>query len=427
MGRPVAVLLLDDGELDDVQAILDDLGMAYGRVRGGAIARNTPPPTRLLISTPRRIDAVHLPSRGSSGSDGLTRIVVVNEDSTTLRAKLRKIGFDYMVRRPVHPEALRLLILHCLYTGDERRSEPRVPVGFEVSFRTGMLPRRAALVDLSSRGCRLLSRFALEPGKRITLQIPQAVGSNEALTLRGRVIRMSLDENLGPDGPYSAGVVFEDVTSEARQELEWLLEERAQGPAMLQPATRDGAETPLSDPEIQADAAPRVPVDFEVDVLMTPESETAPKPTAETAGTPKATPEAKRTPPRHEPGRKERRRSRRGSYEKKVPAFGDRALRVLVARDLSQGGMRVERFSGLEVGDRLHLAIYGAADHEPFLVWATVHRDDGANGLALVFDEVHAQVAAQLEKVVAELPSVESLHDDEARAMGTVVTEILER
>ena len=58
MGRPVAVLLLDDGELDDVQAILDDLGMAYGRVRGGAIARNTPAPTRLLISTPRRIDAV---------------------------------------------------------------------------------------------------------------------------------------------------------------------------------------------------------------------------------------------------------------------------------------------------------------------------------------------------------------------------------
>ena len=67
MGRPVAVLLLDDGELDDVQEILDDLGMAYGRVRGGAIARNTPPPTRLLISTPRRIDAVHMPARGNAG------------------------------------------------------------------------------------------------------------------------------------------------------------------------------------------------------------------------------------------------------------------------------------------------------------------------------------------------------------------------
>jgi hypothetical protein len=422
MGRPVAVLLLDDGELDDVQAILDDLGMAYGRVRGGAIARNTPPPTRLLISTPRRIDAVSS-ARGNSTNDGLTRIVVVNEDSTTLRAKLREIGFDYMVRRPVHPEALRLLILHCLYTGDERRGEPRVPVGFEVSFRTGLLPRRAALVDLSSRGCRLLSRFALEPGKRITLQIPQAVGSNESLTLRGRVIRMSLDENLGSDGPYSAGVVFEDVPSEARQELEWLLEERAQGPAMLQPAAEDDAEAPLADPEIAEDGE-RVPLDLEVNVLMSPEAETARAPAA---AKPEAPPEVKRTPPGREPKGRERRRNRRGSYEKKVPAFGSRALRVLVARDLSEGGMRVERFSGLEIGDRLHLAIYGAADHEPFLVWATVHRDDGANGLALVFDEVGAQLAAQLEKVVADLPSVESLHDDEARAMGTVVTEILER
>jgi len=416
MGRPVAVLLLDDGELDDVQEILDDLRIAYGRVRGGAIARNTPPPTRLLISTPRRIDAVRTPPRGDAGGDGLTRIVVVNEDSTTLRAKLREIGFDYLVRRPVHPEALRLLLLHCLYTGDERRREPRVPVGFEISFRTGLLPRRAMLADLSSRGCRLLSRFALEPGKRITLQIPQALGSSEALTLRGRIIRMSLDEDLGPDGPYSAGVMFEEVSAEVRQELEWLLEERAQGPAMLQPAAGDLGEAALPDPELAGDD-PRRAVDLEVDVRVDPEPEAR-----RAAAEPKAKPKqaAKARPAR------ERRRKKRGAYDKKVPAFGTRALRVLVARDLSQGGMRVERFSGLEVGDRLHLAIYGAADQEPFLVWATVTRDDGAEGMALVFDEVHPQIAEQLEKVVADLPAVESLHHDEAHAMGTVVTEILE-
>jgi hypothetical protein len=416
MGRPVAVLLLDDGELDDVQEILDDLRIAYGRVRGGAIARNTPPPTRLLISTPRRVDAVRLPKRGDAAGDALTRIVVVNEDSNTLRAKLREIGFDYLVRRPVHPEALRLLLLHCLYTGDERRREPRIPVGFEISFRTGLLPRRATLADLSSRGCRLLSRFALEPGKRITLQIPQALGASEALTLRGRIIRMSLDENLGPDGPYSAGVMFEDVSAEVRQELEWLLEERSQGPAMLQPASEERAETALPDPELASDD-PRMSIDLEVDVRVAPDPEplrAQPDPSTK-----------QKAASRTGSGR-ERRRKKRGAYDKKVPAFGTRALRVLVARDLSQGGMRVERFSGLEVGDRLHLAIYGAADQEPFLVWATVTRDDGAEGMALVFDEVHPQIAEQLEKVVADLPAVESLHDTEARAMGTVVTEILE-
>ena len=46
--------------------------------------------------------------------------------------------------------------------------------------------------------------------------------------------------------------------------------------------------------------------------------------------------------------------------------------------------------------------------------------------VALIFDKVHPIIGEQLEKVVAGLPAVESLHDDEASAMGTVVTEILE-
>jgi hypothetical protein len=229
---------------------------------------------------------------------------------------------------------------------------------------------------------------------------------------------MSLDENLGPDGPYSAGVMFEEVSAEVRQELEWMLEERAQGPAMLQPAGEGLPEPALPDPEL-AGGDPRVNIDLEVDVRLSPDSEPQ-------RAEPKAKQKAKQKQTSQAGAGRERRRERRGAYDKKVPAFGTRALRVLVARDLSQGGMRVERFSGLEVGDRLHLAIYGAADQEPFLVWATVTRDDGAEGMALVFDEVHPQVAEQLEKVVADLPAIESLHDDEARAMGTVVTEILE-
>ncbi len=99
---------------------------------------------------------------------------------------------------------------------------------------------------------------------------------------------------------------------------------------------------------------------------------------------------------------------------------------MLVARDLSMGGMRVDQCSGLELEDRLHLAIYGNANEEPLLVWATVARDDGEEGMALVFDEVHASLAQKLEAIVADLPAVESLHDDEVHAMGTVVTEILD-
>ena len=49
------VLLLDDGELEDVQETLTELKASYGRIRGGAITRNTPPPRKLLVTTPRRI------------------------------------------------------------------------------------------------------------------------------------------------------------------------------------------------------------------------------------------------------------------------------------------------------------------------------------------------------------------------------------
>ena len=37
MARGPAVLMLDDGELDDIQELLDDIGVAYARIRGGAI------------------------------------------------------------------------------------------------------------------------------------------------------------------------------------------------------------------------------------------------------------------------------------------------------------------------------------------------------------------------------------------------------
>jgi hypothetical protein len=426
MSQAPAVLLLDDGELDDIKDMLEEAQVAYGRVRGEAIAQNTPPPSRLLVATPRRIDAVRLPEPDGSEEDGLIRIVVVSEDSNTLRARLREVGFDYLVRRPVHPEALRLLLLHCVYTGEERRTEPRVPVGFEVSFRTGLLPRRATLADLSTRG--------------------------------GRVVRMTLDEHLRPELPYSAAVAFDPVSPEVRHELEWILEERARGPATLREEGeagerhREGSPDPdeaaLDPPETRGEDLTHG-IDVEVDVRMEPggvptdlvwQPEPGPEepPAPElAAGSDDALEAPRPEPPSETPEQGEasrmaigkvsdRRRGRRGQYMRRVPAFGERAMRVLVARDLSMGGMRVASDSGLQVGDRLHLAIYGDANEEPFLVWATVERDDGPDGLGLAFDSVHPVIAQQLEKVVADLPAVESLHHDEVRAMGTVVTEILD-
>ena len=53
------------------------------------------------------------------------------------------------------------------------------------------------------------------------------------------------------------------------------------------------------------------------------------------------------------------------------------------------------------------------------------HRRRSTRREAVVFDAVHPSIAKQLEALVASLPALECLHDDEATAMGTVLTEII--
>jgi CheY-like chemotaxis protein len=440
MVQSVSVLLLDDGELDDVQEMLENMGIPFGRVRGSSIASGMPGPTDLLIATPRRIDAVRNVRDEHPEGSAPVRIVVTSEDSNTLREQLRKVGFDYIVRRPVHPEALRLLIVHALYAGEERRSEPRVPMGFEITFKSGFIPRQATLVDLSSRGCRLLTRYPLETGKRLRIRIPEAVGAAEPLVLRGRVIRGHFYERLGTNGLYTIAVLFEKVSNEARKELEWILEARSKGPPRLNEGEEredDGwseieergireipARNLRSDPRFEPEDVRRAVPEFDGDSTQR-DAEEKPLQSTETEEQPVTATSEQRAPETALGSLQDRRRARRATFAAKVPAFGSRALRVLVGRDISVHGMRVEASPDLEIGDRLHLAIYGDPGEEPFLVWANVARDDGEKGMGITFDDLHPVVAAQLEKLVAALPAVESLHDDETEAMGTVISEIL--
>jgi hypothetical protein len=128
-----------------------------------------------------------------------------------------------------------------------------------------------------------------------------------------------------------------------------------------------------------------------------------------------------------------RRRSPRGAFTGGVlatnttPGADGRERRVLIGRDLSAGGMRIEKTAGVRVGDRFCLAIYGPARHEPFVLHACVKRDDGDSGFALTFVDVPAPVARDLEKLVACLPDVESLEEGETGGMGAVISEVLSR
>lgn len=412
MARGPSVLLLDDGELDDIQHLLEEVGVPFARVRGGAIVDGTPPPSDLLVSTPRRIEAVRKISDASDATQPI-RLVVVEEDSTTLREQLRRNGFDYLIRRPVHPEALRLLVLRCLYRGEERRREPRVAVGFEVTFRTGLMTRRAVLADLSVRGCRLVAESSIDAGRRIRVNVPEALETGDPVAITGRVLRVDRPKEAGRSHLYSAAVVFDDTSGDAREALEILIEDLSLGPATLRRTSRPAAARAPS----PAGETPQPPA-------------AGGKPSRKSAGEDPIEVELRVQGSRADPGlgdmEGDRRARRRVTYSNTVPAFGKRALRVLVGRDLSVGGMRIEPLPGLDIGDRLHLAIYGDAGESPFLVWATVMRNDGDSGMALAFDALDRAIGDRLDRLVGSLPSVESLHDTETEAMGTVVSEVLE-
>ncbi len=370
MGTP-AVLVLDDGELDDVQDMLQEMAIPFARIRGGAIVAGCHPPRDLLIATPRRIDAVR--EAVGEAIDPPVRVMVVNEDSNALRSQLRNHGFDYLVRRPVHAEALRLMLLHCCYKGEERRREPRVAVGVEVSFSSGLITRLATLVDLSSRGCRLLSRHKIERGKKINVLIPEVleVGDDaELLNVPARAVHIEGTESGGIECSFDK---LDDATGEA---IALIIEDRAHGPVTIR------AKRPV-------EAKPDVPASERAQSVD------------------------------------DRRSQPRGAYSQTIPAFGERALRVLVGRDLSVDGMRVQQQPEIWIGDHLQLAIYGEAGDPPMMIWGRVERSDGARGVLIRFDPLDPETQARLERLVASLPSVESLHDSEAEAMGTVLGEIL--
>src|SRR4030095_875759 len=111
-----SVLIVDDGELGDVRRLLDELGVAYRHLRGGAVPTPLAAPQALLVSTARRAAvAAGWPAREAGGP---VKIGVVQEDSNALRDALRRQGYDFLVRPPVHRESLRLLLLRTLYTGE---------------------------------------------------------------------------------------------------------------------------------------------------------------------------------------------------------------------------------------------------------------------------------------------------------------------
>ena len=70
-------------------------------------------------------------------------------------AQLSPVGASLVIRCPIHPRTLRLVLLHKVYRGPERRRRKRTLIGHPVRVGTGLFKQRATLLELLDTGARI--------------------------------------------------------------------------------------------------------------------------------------------------------------------------------------------------------------------------------------------------------------------------------
>ena len=390
-------LLVHDGELTDLHALLEEMGTPFAARVGALEAEDHQAPWDLIIATPQRLLALPFQALGASQQ----RIAICDQDSRTLRNSLRRAGIDLMIRRPVHPAVLRALLLHALYRGPEKRRLPRASIGAPVRYRTSWRQHPAILADLSLGGCRLFTQQPAQRDKTITLLLPADLTGGKGLALKARVLRTSSAADQ-PPGTMVLIAKFEQTRAKTLEKLTAILAAHASGPAKLDPVTAApaAASTParpaVEHPHQAAPARPHQP---------TP---TRPTPAASEP---------------HPSSPRDRRSDTRHAIDPLAIGLKDEAARVLVGRDISVGGMRVDPNRRLAVGQTLRIAIHVNGMDAPLVVESQVQRDDGRDGLALRFVELSRETAEALARALENLPVLAPTADE--REKGFVVSEIL--
>jgi hypothetical protein len=399
------VLLIHEGELSDVGDVLTQAGIAFDEKRPGSVATYSYLAAPLVISSPpfllEQLDAGH----DTQGP----RMAILEGQSRTARSMLARGGIEWMVRRPVHPAALRLLVLHCLYAGPEKRKSTRVSIGAEVSFRSGWRRGAGILQELSERDCRILSKKRISVGGSVKLRVPGEISGGKPLGVVGRVVRTA-------SAPYAKDtneicLVFDALPAPDLARLRKVVAAHARGPALLRADDPDG---------LQRRESRRRPSGRSVITIAHAEQE-AVTDAAEAL-----------SDCEHEPDAAERRGDSRHAFERRVIATDEQATHVLVGRDISLGGMRVNPTPTLAVGDTLQIAVHVPGQETPLVLNVRVARDDGSDGLLLHFDDLSITASGYLKEVLANLPGLaagdgDSSSGEAPRVVSEILSETLER
>jgi hypothetical protein len=409
------VLVIDDGELSRIRGFLDGFGIDLEHLSGKVIHEDLDGCYDLVIATVKQtlsfegvVDFATLPGKP-------VWIAVHAQDFLPLRVRLQRMGVQYLVQSSVGSEALRLLLVHCLYQGPERREGMRLPVGMPVACRSQAGEGfRADLLDLTRDGCRLLADCECGLDTSIAVDLPAKLAGGAKLELSGRVSRVEPH----PGTPRTRVTLeFCDLGVESAELLDAILQGKIIGTVV----TRLGADLSeeTASTTIPASKQERLSADSESQSQSESESEFESQSELESQSQFESQSQLELALPLESESAQEvapeyphKRTNLRTPYMRKVTALHGGSQSVILGRDLSIAGMRAEHIPDLAVGTELELAIYGGAGAEPVLVKAVVARDDGELGTVFHFAGMPEWDRPRLEAIVNAGSEIRSLSGD---------------
>ncbi|MDG2333251.1 MAG: PilZ domain-containing protein [Myxococcota bacterium] len=367
---PYPLLAYNGNTLDDIFELLSELGAQPRRVSATGPDRLQgweDVPKILIVDA---ADALNLEVPGIADRQGVLRVAIASSQSEILANLLRRLGYQYLIRRPLHRDAIEILLRNLLHKGESRRASPRVVLGIDASIQTSLRgwQRPCSLLDLSRGGCLLAASRGPALRKKVQLVVGSEYTGAEELSITGHVIRRRFDD---ASGKWQVALRFHPPADVQGARIGQLLQRKTVGPNRSDEVTPhqswvDRARSWLGLNEKGA-ALP-------------------------------SHPDRRRTP-----------RARMDRHVCKLDASGTRVTALLTGYDLSAQGMRVQAHPELELGNQFTVSLHDEARKRPLEVPAEVIRDDGADGLALRFTDLDGELQSRLDALISALPHADSL------------------
>jgi hypothetical protein len=360
-----SVLVIDDGELDRVQAVLERMSVDWLRCAepDGGVALERP--SDLIISSGPR--AMRMPALCGPG-DPLW-LCVYDQDFLPLRERLRDLGVHYLVSGELAPHAFGLFLRQLLNRGEDRRLVRRIPLHCDVQLVTRRDRRAARMLELARESCLFATGGDLAIGERVTLRFSGERPGDFAHEISGGVIRANPVR--GAEHQVTAVVGFDESGPRENAYLRELLAGNVLGTQV----------TPLrEEPRVAAEVVA-------AESWLGPQIEDV------------------------QPDEVERRAAPRQAYDRRVEAIrwaGASEPQAWLAKDLSLTGMCVTAASPLPLRTQLSVALYGRSREEPLFVRAEVVRRVGEE-MGLRFLHLSSVQTAGIERLLAAAPIVEDL------------------